>query len=84
MKNFKRYVVIEPRIFEKLKSDYAGRSNMTTFEKKMLSVLKNEKLSVSQRLAFYKLYLKQSLENDKKKLNLKRILEKFPTIIIIK
>lgn len=66
MKNFKRYVVIEPRIFEKLKSDYAGRSNMTTFEKKMLSVLKNEKLSVSQRLAFYKLYLKQSLENDKK------------------
>lgn len=66
VKKFKKYVIVAPETFEKIKSaSFESVSDkLTDTEKSMLNILKDEKLSPSQRLRFYHQLLFQNIKKN--------------------
>lgn len=74
-KKLKKFVVIDPSVFEKIKSMGISEVHLTTLEKSLLKILKNKSISTDKRLKFYKHLLFQNMRQDnvKKDLELKSL-----------
>lgn len=62
-KKFRKFILIDPEVFESFKNKTIPDSNLTTSEKAMLSVLRNKKLSPQQRLRYYQQLLFRNMRN---------------------
>lgn len=64
-KKFKKFVVVNPELFEKLKSTSFEGLKLSEIEKKMVSILRNNQLTVNQRLRMYHNLLYQNIRLQK-------------------
>lgn len=62
-KKFRKFILIDPEVFESFKNKSVPDSNLTTSEKAMLSVLRNKKLSPQQRLRYYQQLLFRNMRH---------------------
>lgn len=60
-KKFKKFVVVNPEFYEKLKASGFEGLKLSEVEKKMVSVLRNNKLTINQRLMMYHNLLYQNM-----------------------
>lgn len=65
-KKFRKFILIDPEVFESFKNKSVPDANLTTSEKAMLSVLRNKKLSPQQRLRFYHQLLFRNMRDAEK------------------
>lgn len=64
MKKFKKFILLEPNTFDKIKSLSIDTSNLTNTERQLISILQNALLSPSQRLSYYKMLLNRNIPNQ--------------------
>lgn len=64
LSKFKKFVVVNADTFAKIKSLSIPNSHLSLTERKMLSILRNNKLTVNQRIKFYQQLLYQKLRSD--------------------
>lgn len=50
---FKKYIVLTPEVFEKIKNSSFAETHLDSVERQMLNVLKNNRLTTGQRLRFF-------------------------------
>lgn len=65
-KKYKKYIVLDSTAFEKLKEAGLVGDYLTPIEKSMISILKNKKLNIDQRLKYYHQLLFQTIRQQQR------------------
>lgn len=67
-KRFKKYVIIAPEHLHKLRKEYISLSHLAPIEKEMANVLKNTKLTMTQRLAVFHQLIRRFITKKQKRI----------------
>ena len=62
---FRKYVVLDSKVFDKIKSDVIREENLTYLEREIIKILKNLKISPNHRINLYKQLLNRHLNSVK-------------------
>lgn len=65
-KKFRKFILIDPEVFESFRNQTVPVANLTTSEKALLSVLRYKKLSPQQRLRYYHQLLFRNMRDAEK------------------
>lgn len=82
-KKYRKFILIDPEIFESFKKKSVPDANLTTSEKAMLSVLRNQKLTPQQRLRYYQQLLFRNMGDAERlaKKNIKIVSAQPPPLV---
>lgn len=67
-KKFKKYIIISPEVLFRLRKNHIEESHLTPIERRMAKVLKNNKLTMTQRLAVFHQLIQRFIATQQKKL----------------
>lgn len=67
-KKFKKYIIISPEVLFRLRKNHIEESHLTPIERRMATVLKNNKLTMTQRLAVFHQLIQRFIATQQKKI----------------